>query len=236
MRKKIAIITGVTGGIGNKIAQLFFNQNYYIIGISSSPIKNMPKFINEYWEIDFSNSKSIVDLRQKINKLKYVSVLINNAGINIIKPQSKVTEEDFSKIENINLKIPYFLSKMCTLKMKRYGGKIVNIGSIWTIISKSNRTLYSTMKSGLHGLTRSMAIEHSANNILINTVSPGFVHTKLTSFSLNKSEISSLKKQIPLRRLAVAIEIAELVYFLSSDKNTYITGQNIIIDGGYTNI
>jgi 3-oxoacyl-[acyl-carrier protein] reductase len=114
------------------------------------------------------------------------------------------------------------------------GGKIVNIASIWSVVTKKNRTLYSTMKAAIHGLTRSMAVEWASSNILINTISPGFINTDLTRNSLSKKEIASIENSIPLNRLANPEEVAELVYFLGSDLNTYLTGQNIIIDGGYT--
>jgi len=86
----------------------------------------------------------------------------------------------------------------------------------------------------LIGMTRSMAIEYASKNVLINSVSPGFVETELTNKSLNKDQKKSLKEQIPLKRFAKPEEVAELVYFLCSHKNTYLTGQNIVIDGGFT--
>ena len=102
------------------------------------------------------------------------------------------------------------------------------------INSKINRTLYSTMKSGINGLTRSMAVEWASSNILVNSISPGFVETELTKKSLTGQQQDEIKKQIPMKRFAQPEEIAEMVSFLSSNKNTYITGQNIIIDGGFT--
>jgi 3-oxoacyl-[acyl-carrier protein] reductase len=112
-------------------------------------------------------------------------------------------------------------------------GRIVNIGSIWGIITKPGRVTYTLTKSGMGGLTRSMAVELASSNVLVNCVAPGYVNTELTRKNNPLKELEKIKKSIPLQRLAEPNEIAELVCYLCSDKNTYITGQTIAIDGGY---
>ena len=138
-------------------------------------------------------------------------------------------------IQNINLKAPYQIAQYLAKNMAlNGGGKIINIASIWSVISKTNRTLYSTMKTGIIGMTRSMAIEWAKQNILINAVSPGFVMTELTDKSLSVREKKEIKEQVPLGRFARPEEIASVVSFLCSKENKYLTGQNIIVDGGFT--
>ena len=162
-------------------------------------------------------------------------VLVNNAGINIIKSQDKINDYDYDKIENVNLKAPFYISRDVAKKMSNNeGGRIVNISSIWSIISKSHRTLYSTMKAGINGMTRSMSVEWGNRRILINSISPGFVKTELTKNSLSIEEMNNLENQIPLNRFAETNEISEVVSFLVSKKNNYITGQNIVVDGGFS--
>ena len=117
---------------------------------------------------------------------------------------------------------------------KRSFGRIVNIASIWSQISKTGRALYTTSKTGLVGFTRSMTVEYAGSNILVNAVSPGFTITELTKQSLSNNQIKSLSEEIPIHRFAKPEEIAPIVLFLCSDMNTYITGQNITIDGGFT--
>ena len=135
-----------------------------------------------------------------------------------------------------NLKIPILLSKLISKKMKlKKKGKILNISSIWGIVSKPKRISYSSSKSGLNGFTRALAVELAKYNILVNSISPGFVKTDLTIRNLGKN-INDIKKQVPLNRLASTKEIAFTSLFLCSDLNTYITGQNIIVDGGFTAI
>ena len=115
-------------------------------------------------------------------------------------------------------------------------GRVINIASIFGKISKAHRASYSASKFGLDGLTTALAVEVAEFGILANCVSPGFIHTDLTTKILGKEAIDKLEKEIPIKRLGQANEIAELVAFLCSEKNSYLTGQNIIIDGGFTRV
>jgi 3-oxoacyl-[acyl-carrier protein] reductase len=118
--------------------------------------------------------------------------------------------------------------------MARRFGRIVNISSIWSIVSKKRRLTYSASKAGLNGMTRALAVELAPYNILINAVAPGYVNTELTRQNNSEQDIHAIKETIPLRRLAEPSEIAETVFFLCSERNTYITGQVITVDGGFT--
>jgi 3-oxoacyl-[acyl-carrier protein] reductase len=110
----------------------------------------------------------------------------------------------------------------------------VNLGSVWSIVSKPGRLSYSSAKHAIDGLTNTLALELAEHAILVNTVCPGFVDTEMTRQNNSSEEIEALCKQVPLGRIASPNEIAELVYFLGSEQNTYITGQKLVIDGGYT--
>jgi 3-oxoacyl-[acyl-carrier protein] reductase len=113
-------------------------------------------------------------------------------------------------------------------------GKIVNISSIWSNVSKAGRILYSGSKSAINAMTRTAAIELGENNILVNAIAPGFVDTELTRLNNTSEEIELILNNIPLNKLASVTNIADLAWFLCSDKNQYITGQTILIDGGFT--
>jgi len=231
MSKKKVLITGGTRGIGKSISKLFYENGYsvYITGTKENKISD---FVKKCFIVDFANEESTQKFLIDISDLSF-NVLVNNAGINIIKPIENVSEYDFDKIINVNLKSPYFLTKEIYKNMANEG-KIINISSIFGYVSKEFRSLYTSTKYALNGLTKSCSIEFSDKKILVNSVLPGFTETELTFSSLSESELSLMKKNIPLKRLAKPNEIAELVYFLGSDKNTYITGQTIIIDGGFT--
>ncbi len=160
---------------------------------------------------------------------------VNNAGINIIKAQPDVTAEDYAAIDQVDLAGPYFISRAAAMRMSELGGgRIVNISSIWSVVSKEQRTLYTTMKTALLGLTRAMAVEWAASNVLVNSVSPGFVNTELTARSLTPDQKRDMAALVPLRRFAEPEEIARVVVFLCGTENSYMTGQNIVVDGGFT--
>jgi len=115
------------------------------------------------------------------------------------------------------------------MKKNSYG-RIINLGSIFSVISKSKRASYSSSKFGIIGLTKASALDLAEKNILVNSVSPGFVNTELTKTILKAKEMKKLKSEVPLKRLATPDEISNLILFLSSDLNTYLTGQNIVLN------
>ena len=218
MIKKKVLLTGGSRGIGKAIYDELKNDFEVIIPTRS--------------ELDLSSLQSIENYFKNNNSF---DILINNAGINIIKEVENILDEDIQSINQINLVAPLKLIQNCIKYMKQNNfGKIVNISSIWGVRSKEKRTLYSATKFGIIGQTKALAKELGEFNILINAICPGFTATDLTMQSLSKKELKKIKKQIPLKRLADPKEIAKGVKFLISDDNTYITGQTLIIDGGYS--
>lgn len=234
MNRPCVLVTGASRGIGYAAAALFADRGYRVLATATLP-QSVPQGEDrfEWFFADFTDEKSTEQFFLDIEKAGRIDALVNNAGINIIKPVADVTKEDFDCLYDINIKIPYFLIQKI-VKLMGDGGRIVNIASIWSLISKEKRTLYSSAKSALAGLTRALAVELADRNILVNTVSPGFTRTELTAKSLSKEEAASLTERIPLKRMAETAEIAELICFLADEKNSYITGQNIAIDGGFT--
>ena len=170
-----------------------------------------------------------------LNNTKKIDILINNAGINIIESIDELNEENWQKILDVNLTGPMILTREISKKMKKNnkGGKILNISSIFGCVSKAKRNSYSSSKFGLIGLTRSSSLDLASHNILVNAVCPGFTSTEMMISILSKEEIKKLLKQIPMGRFAEAEEIAKVAVFLCSDLNSYITGQTLVVDGGF---
>ncbi len=220
MNKRVVFITGASRGIGLEIYKKFYSDGYEIIAPSRK-------------EIDLSDINSINNFLDRFDKT--VDILINNAGINELAYSYEFENDNLIKVMNVNLFACILISKKIIPSMiKNNYGRIVNISSIWSIVSKPKRYLYSISKSALNAMTRSLAVEVADKNILVNAVAPGFVKTELTFKNNSEEEIKKIESQIPIGRLAEPNEIVNLVYFLASENNSYITGQTIIIDGGYT--
>ena len=234
---KTVLVTGGTRGIGASIVRHFENLNAEVIATGANK-DQLHKSINrrvKYHYLDLKNEKSISDFIEYISQRKKIDVLINNAGMNKIDPIEKIKDEDWNNIYSINLYGPFVLTRAISKIMKKNKyGRIVNIASIFGVISREKRAAYSSTKSGLIGLTKATAHDLAKDNILVNSISPGFINTELTKNILGEKSMKEISSSIPLKRLGDPDEIAKLVLFLTSDQNTYITGENIIIDGGYT--
>ncbi len=240
---KIALVTGSTRGIGKAIADCFLNAGAKVVitgtnkaAIDNLKAKNTSEFIS-YMQVDFTDDSSVKSFLADISLLGKIDILVNNAGINRINLNDATTDEDYDLLNKVNLKVPYLLCREVSKLMKQNGyGRIVNVTSIWSSITRSGRSLYTATKTGLAGLTKTLAVELAPYNILVNAVAPGFTATELTASTNTPEEIAKIEALIPIGRFAKPAEIAALILFLSSDLNSYMTAQNIIIDGGYTNV
>lgn len=205
------LVTGGSRGIGKDICDKFIREGHEVICPSRE-------------ELDLSKPISFVPSE--------IDILINNAGINIIDPI--LEGNNYEEIMAVNFFSPLKLFKLCFPHMQnQYYGRVVNIGSVWIDYAKPGRSAYSASKNALHSLTKAITSEYGTYNILANTVSPGFFITDMTFQNNSEEAISEIRSKIPLGRLGYTTEVADLVYFLSV-QNSYISGQNIVIDGGYS--
>lgn len=235
MTGKLALITGASRGIGEAIAEQLSKQGFGVVGTATHK-NHFTEVCDDWIELDFRNNNSVAAAQHHISSLN-CDVLINNAGINIIQPADTVDMNSFKAMFDIHVAGALAMTQAVLPNMlDRCYGRIVNIASIWSVVTRPGRVSYSTMKSGLLGLTRTLAVEYGHCGVLVNAVSPGFIETELTRSSLSQAELDELKTRIPLGRLGDVWEIANLVSWLCSDENTYVTGQNIVADGGFVNV
>ncbi len=235
MSGRCALVTGASRGIGCAIAQRLKKDGHRVIGTSTTA-GFVEDWCDDWIMVDFLSPSSIEAAEEFIGE-NQVDILINNAGINRIRNTVDCLLEDFEDVVTVNLTSTFRLSRVCAVNMKQLGwGRIVNIASIWSEISKAGRAPYSASKAGVVGLTRALSAEFSASGVLINSVSPGFIETELTRNSLTEEEIDRLCEQVPAGRLGQPDEVAALVSWLASTENTFISGQNVIIDGGFTHV
>lgn len=219
MKNRVALVTGASRGIGAAIAMVLAREGARVLTPS-------------HQEMDLSNPKSIERYVGTIEGP--IDILINNAGINFLAGLDELDPVTLNETLQINLIAPLQLTQLVAERMKasRYG-RIVNLSSIWSIVSKERRVAYTASKSAINGVTRTLALELGPHGILINAIAPGYVNTELTHRNNSAEHVLSISDNIPLQRLAEPREIAEMVAFLCSEKNSYMTGQVLVVDGGY---
>ena len=218
---RTVFLTGGARGIGAAIRQDLVTAGYTVI----SPSRE---------ELDLASKDSVEAYLRKHADLS-VDVLINNAGMNVPEKISKISWDTWSKALQTNLTSAVLLIQFLAPGMSSRGyGRILNTSSILGIVTKEGRAAYSMTKAALNALTRSAALEFGAGGVLVNSLAPGYVDTELTRKNNSPEEIASIIRSIPLGRMADPQELAKVAGFLVSDHNTYLTGQTIVVDGGFT--
>lgn len=222
--EKKVLVTGHSRGIGKAIYDK-------IASLNPRAIKGL-----SHDDVELASPETVYEEVKNLMLSNYnFDVCINCAGTNREDSVQTLPIEQLQRVMTVNAMAPFMITQLlCSDMKKRRYGRIVNIGSVFGVIGKPDRTAYCMSKHALIGLTQSSAIDLAPYNILVNCVSPGFVDTDMTRRMLTQSQISDAVKQVPMQRLGTPQEVAKLVAFLASDANTFITGQNIIIDGGFT--
>ncbi len=233
MKGRKALVTGGTRGIGFATATELKKSGFDVTVTGTGSNGKGPAGCR-YLQVDFSDSGQLEAFAERVRGMDF-SVLVNNAGINEVGPIEKVALKVYDRIQEVNVRAPFLLSQAVLPGMKRRRfGRIVQIGSILGVVSKVGRAPYSMSKSALLGLTRALALEGARHNVLVNCVSPGFIETDLTRRILGPEGMKKMAASVPLKRAAAPIEVAHWIRFLVSPENTYMTGQNIVVDGGFT--
>ena len=209
-------LTGGARGIGAAIRQELVTAGYAVI----SPSRE---------ELDLASKDSVEAYLRKHSDLT-ADVLINNAGMNVPEKISKISWDTWSKTGSAVRLIQFLAPAMSS----RGYGRILNTSSILGIVTKEGRAAYSMTKAALNALTRSAALEFGPGGVLVNSLAPGYVDTELTRKNNSPEEMASIISSIPLGRMADPKELAKVAGFLVSDQNTYLTGQTIVVDGGFT--
>ncbi len=240
---KNVLITGGSGGIGGATARLFAKNGYRVGVVYNSNASAAEKLRNEIIDAgaECEIFKCDISSREEVEKLFYdfheklgkVNVLINNAGIAQQKLFVDITLEEWNRIFDINV-TGVFNMCQCALRdmIDAKCGSIVNVSSMWGITGASCEAHYSATKAAVISLTKSLAKEYGPSNIRVNCVAPGVIDTKMNAH-LDKSAIDDLKEETPLGKIGTPEEAAEAIYFMASEKASFITGQVLTCDGGF---
>jgi 3-oxoacyl-[acyl-carrier protein] reductase len=240
--EKVALITGGTRGIGKQIALTLANVGYNIAlnyRTQNDELENLKKEIESYnvkcllvkGDVSkFEECEAFVN--EIIAEFGQIDVLVNNAGITKDMLLLRMKKEDFCQVIDTNLVGTFNVTKnVISYMMKAHSGRIINISSVVGISGNAGQTNYSASKAGIIGFTKSLAKEVASRNILVNAVAPGFIKTDMTEV-LKEEVKEDIAKNIPVKRLGEAQDVANVVKFLVSDESSYITGQVINVDGG----
>ena len=232
-------ITGGASGIGEQISRKLLSESHRVLICCNSSEKSAEKIKEDYPDAEIFQA-DLADRKQAEAFFEYgiktfgnIDVLINCAGVALKNCFQCVSDEEFDKLMAINFGSVY---KLCSLAVPHFlaknSGNIINIASMWGVKPASCEALYSASKAAVIALSKAMAAELGSAGIRVNCISPGVIDTKMNS-ALSAEDMEQLKLETPLRRIGNAEDIANAVEFLISDKASFVTGQNLVVDGGF---
>lgn len=242
LQGKTAIITGASRGIGRGIAKVFAEQGANVAFTYSSSVQaaeELEKELSAYGvqvkgyqsnAADFNEAQKLVDA--VVAAFGTVDVLINNAGITKDNLLMRISEEDFDKVIEVNLKSVFNMTKAVQrIMLKNKAGSIINMSSVVGVKGNAGQTNYAASKAGVIGFSKSVALELGSRNIRCNVIAPGFIETEMTD-KLSADVVDGWRNAIPLKRGGTPEDVANVCVFLASNMSAYVTGQTINVDGG----
>ena len=236
-KNKNILITGASGGIGRELVKKFVSLGGNVVG-SGTKTEKLDLIKKKYPNIkvkkfDLSEHSRIEEFIDDVSlQLGGLDILINNAGTNVDNLSLRMKEEEWKKVIDVNLTSTFLLTKHAIKKMlKNKFGRVVNITSVVGHTGNLGQSNYAASKSGIIGMSKSLAIEYARKNITVNCVSPGFIVSDMTMNIAEKVKIY-LTSKIPMGKLGTGEDVSSCVAFLSSDQASYVTGETIHVNGG----
>lgn len=222
-KRRTALVTGATRGVGLAIADCLRSNGVSVVALGRS-------------DGDLGVLTATFDLASRIANERF-DILVNCAGISIGDAMLNTTAWQLDHTYAVNVRAPFLLAQAVLPGMLERGyGRIVNIASIYSLVGRANRSAYIVSKCALHGLTLALSAEFAHAGVLTNTVSPGPIDTDMTRARLTDDDRAEFARNIPIGRIGSVDEVVRLVAWLASDENTYVTGQNIAVDGGFVGV
>ena len=250
MEGKVAIITGAASGIGRATARLFADEGAYVAVLdrNAAAAHETAAEVGETrgaalaWEVDLSGEAAEAAVQEVGRQVGRLDILVNNAATYLLRSFDEITREEWQQVLDTNLTAYFLCARSAAREMRKQGGgSIVNICSVHRVISEPNSGAYAASKGAVAQLTRNLAIEFAPHNIVVNSVSPGFIRTPMSIVD-GVDETSTPRfidyyinsGRIPLRRAGLPEEVAVAALFLASRECGYLTGADLVVDGGLT--
>jgi len=242
--KKVAIITGVMGGVGTATAETFLADGWQVYGLDRNSPETSPEGA-QYHVCDLADPVAIeASIAEILQSIERIDALINNAAIQICKPLVEMTVEEWDLVMSTNLRPAFLTVKHCYPLLKQVGGTIINVSSVHALATSKDIAAYAASKGGLVALTRAMAIEFAVDGIRVNAVLPGAVDTPMLRDGLRRGHVGegteeelldALGRKTVIGRVAQPGEIAQTILFLADpERSGFMTGNPLIVDGGAT--
>ena len=247
LKDKVAIVTGASSGIGASIADVFAKQGAKVVcaGLRETEGKAVAESIMQqggqaiFLQCDVSKENEVnAMVRKVLDQFGRIDTLVNNAGVNFVKPFEELTTDDWDRVIGVDLRGTFLCTKACIEQfLKQASGSVVNIASVHTKACLPGAAPYDAAKWGVVGMTKALAVEYASRGIRFNCLSPGLIDTQLWTEIKESAEdlpacLSHWEANIPMGRPGMTREIASAAVFLASDDASYITGANLMIDGG----
>jgi len=242
LKGKRCVVTGGTSGIGRAIAELYATSGADVIVMGTNEERGQSVLASMQGSGEFAFMKidvaSYADVKKALDEIHEkwgsIDVLVNCAGVTVDRMFLRMTEEDWDKVLNTNLKSVYnFCHGAIKAMLKARKGRIINISSVVGLIGNAGQVNYSASKAGMIGMTRSLAKEVASRGITVNCIAPGMIKTRMTDAIPEKAH-EELVKGIPLGKMGDPMDIANAALYLASDMGGYVTGQTLVVDGGMT--
>ncbi len=250
LTEKVAIVTGAASGIGRATARLFASEGARVAILDRNGVaaQETAKDLDrtgadaQAWEIDLSNGAAAeATIATVAEQMGRIDILVNNAATYVLRDFYQMAREEWQKVMDTNLTAYFLCARAAAREMRKQGGSIVNICSVHRMISELNSGAYAASKGGVAQLTRSLAIEFAPDNIAVNSISPGFIRSPMSIVNgvdetTTPNFVNSYVKsgRIPLRRAGLPEEVAVAALFLASRECGYLTGADLVVDGGLT--